>query len=285
MQPLITLANGDGSANNRDVLIIEAGHRLPWLREVWQYRELLYVLTARDIRVRYKQTILGVAWAVLQPLAMMVVFSVFFGRLAAVPSDGVPYPLFAFIGLLPWSFFANAVAASSNSLLGNSALITKIYFPRMIIPVASVGAAFVDLAIGLVLLVPLAIYYGTSVSVNLLLLPLLILLTGLMAIGVGLGMASLSVKYRDVRHALPFALQLLLFTTPVIFPSSIVPVDWRWMLMANPLSSIVEGFRSAILATPVNTSGLAISAILIVGILLLSVWNFRRMERGFADLV
>lgn len=255
------------------------------LRDLWHYRDLFYILTMRDIKVRYKQTVLGAAWAIIQPLFTMLIFSIFFGRLAGMPSDNIPYSLFALAGLLPWTFFSNAVNNSGNSLIGNSNLITKVYFPRILIPAASVGSGLIDFAIGFVLLVILMFYYGVGVSLNLLMLPVLILLTCLLAIGVGMWMSALNVKYRDIRYALPFLIQLWLFVTPIIYPASIVPDKWRWLLALNPLAGQIEAYRSAFFGKPFDWLSLGISAVLTLAILTYSAYTFRRMERSFADEV
>ncbi len=255
------------------------------LHDIWQYRDLLYILTLRDIKVRYKQTVLGILWVIIQPLFMMIVFTLFFGRLAGIPSDGIPYPLFAYAGLLPWTFFSNAVNSSGNSLIGNSSLITKVYFPRMIIPIAAVGSGLIDFVIAFGLLVLLMLYYGIGFSLNILMLPILALLTALLAIGIGMGMSALNVKYRDIRYALPFLLQLWMFTTPIIYPSSLIPDKWRWLFMINPLTGLIEGYRSAIFGKPFDLTGLGISIFFIFVVLIYSAYTFRQMERSFADIV
>lgn len=218
------------------------------LKDVWAYRELLYFLTWRDVKVRYKQTLLGVAWAIIQPLFAMLIFWLFFGKLAGIPSDGIPYPLFAFAGLLPWMFFSNAVTASGNSLVGSSHLITKVYFPRMIIPGAAVAAGLVDFAISFTILIVLMIYFSAVVTWQVMMLPALVALTMLLAVGVGMLMSALNVKYRDVRHALPFMIQLWMFATPIIYPVSIVPENWRWVLALNrsqgSLTAIAQRFSA-----------------------------------------
>jgi lipopolysaccharide transport system permease protein len=256
------------------------------LRDLWAYRELLYFLTWRDLKVRYKQTVLGVAWAIIQPLFTMLIFTLFFGRLAGVPSDGVPYPAFVYAGLLLWTFFSNAVSHSGNSLVGNANLLTKVYFPRVIIPGAAVAAGLVDLFIAFGVLVVLMIYYHAAISWTVILLPLFIGLTTLLALGMGMWTSALNVKYRDIRYALPFAIQLWMFISPVIFPSSFVPEKWRWALMLNPLTGIIEGFRSALFGRkPFDWLAIAISTIITLAIVFYATYTFRRMERTFADIV
>jgi lipopolysaccharide transport system permease protein len=269
----------DSHLDSPDSPLVTIEARRSWvaldLSGLWTYRELLYFLTLRDVKVRYKQTLMGAAWAILQPLFAMLIFTLFFGKLAGIPSDGVPYPIFAYAGLLPWTFFANAISNSGNSLITNTNLITKVYFPRMIIPGAAVAAGLVDLAIAFLVLVGLMVYYGVGVSLAVLMLPLLVLLTAVLALGVGMWLSALNVKYRDIRHALPFLIQLWMFVSPVIFPSSMVPQKWRWLLSLNPLTGIIDGFRSA----------LAISFAVTVIVLIYSAYTFRRMERKFADLI
>lgn len=255
------------------------------LKSLWAYRELLYFLTWRDVKVRYKQTALGAAWAIIQPLFTMIVFSIFFGKLARMPSDGIPYPIFAYAGLMPWTFFSNAVNSSGNSLVGSAHLITKVYFPRMIIPGAAVAAGLVDLIIALGILFILMIYYSVGVTWNILMLPALMLLTTLLAIAVGMWTSALNVKYRDIRYALPFAIQLTMFATPIIYPVSIVPVAWRWALSLNPLTGIIEGYRASFFGRPFDWTALAISAAITFALLLYAAYHFKRVERTFADIV
>ncbi len=255
------------------------------LRELWAYRELLYFLTWRDIKIRYKQTLLGAAWAIIQPLFAMLLFTLLFGRLARIPSDDVPYPLFAYAGLVPWTFFANAVANSGNSLVGSTNLITKVYFPRLIIPSAAVAAGLLDFTIAFVLLIPMLIYYGVGVAWTLLMLPVLILLLTLLALGVGMFMSALNVRYRDVRYALPFLVQLWLFASPVIYPSSIMPERWKWMLLLNPMTGIIEGFRASLFGKGFDWTAIAIAAVLTLSIVMISVYFFSRVEETFADVI
>lgn len=272
---------------DKPLVIIAA--RSPWngldLSDLWKYRELLYFLMWRDVKVRYKQTVLGVAWAIIQPLFTMLIFTLFFGRLAGVPSDNVPYPLFAYAGLLSWMFFANAVTNSGNSLVGSSHLITKVYFPRMIIPAAAVGAGLVDFSIAFLVLIPLMIYYGVSVGSSVLMFPVLVFLTTMLALGVGLWLSALNVKYRDVRFALPFMIQIWMFVSPVIYPVSFLPPNLRWVLSINPMTGIIESYRSSLFGVRFNWSALAISTAITLGLLIFSSFAFRRMEKSFADIV
>src|SRR5438477_8683552 len=252
------------------------------LRDLWVYRELLYFLTWRDIKVRYKQTVLGAMWAIIQPLFTMLIFTLFFGKLGHIPSDGVPYPIFAYAGLLPWTFFSNAVTNSGNSLVGSANLITKVYFPRMIIPSAAVGAGLVDFAIAFVILIALMIYYRVSLNWNLLAVPLLLALTTLLALGIGMWTSALNVKYRDIRYALPFLIQLWMFASPVSYPASMMPQKWRWVLWLNPLTGIIEGFRSSLFGVnKFDWAALGLSTIITLAVLVYSAFHFRRMERVF----
>jgi lipopolysaccharide transport system permease protein len=255
------------------------------VRDLWAYRELLYFLAWRDVKVRYKQTLLGATWAIIQPLFTMLVFTLFFGKLAGIPSDGIPYPLFAYAGLLPWTFFSNALTISGNSLVGSSNLITKVYFPRMIIPGAAIAAALVDLAIAFLILVPLMVYYGVVATWSMVMMPALILLTSVLALGVGVWVSALTVKYRDIRYALPFLIQLWMFATPIIYPSSFAPAEWRWVLALNPLSGIIEGYRASLFGREFDWTALGISTVITLSLLVCSVYGFRRMEKSFADIL
>lgn len=255
------------------------------LRELWAYRELLYFLALRDVRLRYKQTALGIIWVVLQPLATMLLFWFLFGRLAGIKSDGIPYPIFAYTALLIWTFFSNAVTSSSNSLVGSSHLITKVYFPRMIIPMAAVAAGLIDLIISFPLLVVLGVYYGVNLTLTILLVPVLVLLTVFLAVGVGMVLSALNVKYRDVRHALPFVIQLWMFASPIIYPTTMLPEKWRWLLRLNPLTGIIETFRASLFGRALDWAALGISASITIALLVYSVYTFRRMEKRFADIV
>src|SRR5215213_2501437 len=255
------------------------------LKDIWAYRELLFFLTWRDVKVRYKQTVLGAAWAILQPLFMMIIFTIFFGRLAGVESVGVPYPVFALAGLVPWTFFANTITASGNSLVGSAHLITKVYFPRLIVPAAAMMAGLVDFVLSFMLLVVLMIYYRVPVTAQVVFLPVLVLLTALFGLGVGTWMSALNVKYRDVRFALPFIIQLWLFVSSVILPSSAVPPKWRWVLLLNPMSAIIEGYRAALFGLPFDWPALGIAAVLTLLMLFYSVYSFGKAERSFADII
>ena len=254
-------------------------------KDIWAYRELLFFLTWRDVKVRYKQTALGAAWAILQPLFMMLIFTIFFGRLAGVASAGIPYPLFALAGLVPWTFFANAITASGNSLVGSANLITKVYFPRLIVPAAAMLAGLVDFLLAFLMLVILMFYYRVAITIQILFLPVLILLTALFSLGVGTWMSALNVKYRDVRFALPFLIQLWLFVSSVILPSTSVPQKWRWLLMLNPMSGIIEGYRAALFGLPFDWPALGIASVLTIVVLLYAIYAFGRVERSFADII
>lgn len=262
------------------------GWRALNLGDLWHYRELIFFLTWRDIKVRYKQTVLGIAWAVIQPVFTMLVFSVFFGRLAGMPSEGLPYPIFAYCALLPWQLFAYALTESSNSLVANQNLITKVYFPRLIIPMSAVLAGLVDFMIAFAVLVGMMAYYRIVPTQAALFLPLLVLFTVSLAMGVGLWLSSLNVRYRDVRYAIPFLTQVWLFSTPIAYPSAIIPEQWRALYGINPMSGIVEAFRWALLGTgKVPVALLAVSILMTVAILMSGLYYFRRMECTFADTV
>ena len=256
------------------------------LRELWDYRELLYFLVWRDIKVRYKQTALGAAWAILQPFMTMVVFSIFFGKLAKVPSDGIPYPVFSFCALLPWQLFAHALTESSNSLVSNQRLITKVYFPRLVIPLAAVLGGLVDFCIAFVVMLGMMFYYGIVPTAAALTLPLFLVLAIATALAVGLWFSALNVEYRDVRYVMPFLVQFWLFITPIAYSSSLVPEKWRVLYALNPMAGVVEGFRWALLG---KTGGVGpmvfISALVVCVLLVAGLIYFRRMEKTFADII
>ena len=256
------------------------------LKELWRYRELVYFLTWRDVKVRYKQTALGAAWAVIQPVFTMVVFSLFFGRLAGVPSDGLPYPIFSFAALVPWTFFSNGVTQSANSMVSNQNLVRRVYFPRLAIPLATILAGLVDFAIAFVVLIGMMVYYGTALTPQVLwILPLLLL--GLVtALGVGLWLSALNVQYRDVRYVTPFLTQAWLFITPIAYPSSLLSEPWRTLYALNPMAGVVEGFRWALLgAETAPGSMVLVSSLAALAILVGGAFYFRRMERTFADVI
>jgi lipopolysaccharide transport system permease protein len=256
------------------------------LRELWDYRELLYFLVWRDIKVRYKQTALGAAWAVIQPVMTMVVFSIFFGRLAKVPSNGLPYPVFAFTALLPWQLFSFALTESSNSLVSSQNLITKVYFPRLVIPLSSVLAGIVDFAIAFVVLLVLMAYYGIRPTAAIVWLPFFVLLAVVSALSVGLWLSALNVKFRDVRYTIPFLTQLWMFATPVAYPSSIIPQPWRTWSGLNPMAGVVEGFRWALLGDGLIPGALLwVSAVAVLLLFTGGLIYFRRTEATFADIV
>jgi lipopolysaccharide transport system permease protein len=256
------------------------------LRDLWQYRELLFFLTWRDIKVRYKQTALGAAWAVIQPLFTMLVFTLFFGRLAKVPSDGIPYPLFSYTALLPWQLFAYALTESSNSVVANERLITKVYFPRLVVPLASILAGLVDFAIAFTLVIGMMVWYGVRPTWAVLTVPFFVIFTMATALGVGLWLSALNVQYRDVRYTLTFIVQFWLIASPVAYSSTLVPARWRPFYGLNPMAGVIEGFRWALLgkAQPLGTMlwvSVAVVAVVLVG----GLYYYRRMEKTFADVV
>ena len=256
------------------------------LQEVWQYKELLYFFTWRDFKVRYKQTAIGVLWAIFQPFITMVVFTIFFGNLLKVPSDGVPYPIFVYTGLLFWQFFSSALSDTSNVLIANQSIITKVYFPRLILPLSAVATKLVDFLIASVILVGMMIYYGyTPHWSGLLIMPLLLIITFMAAVGGGLFLAAVNVKYRDVRYALPFFIQILLFVTPVIYPASIAG-KYSWILAMNPMTGVIQTARAALLGTTaVNWALIAVSFVATAVLLIVGILFFKKVERYFADVI
>lgn len=256
------------------------------IREVWRYKELLYFFVWRDLKVRYKQTSLGVLWALIQPFITMVIFSIFFGTLAKIPSDGVPYPIFVYVGLLFWTFFSTALSDTSNTLLANQSIITKIYFPRLILPISSVATKLIDFGIGTLMLIVLMFYYGYVPNLSgLLILPLLLLITFMASVGGGLFLCSINVKYRDVRYIFPFFMQILLFVTPVIYPASIAG-KYSWVLAINPMTGVIQNARAAVLGTaPINWLLITISLIGTLVLMLLGIYVFKKTERYFADIL
>lgn len=269
--------------------IIESGRvEKNYWQDLWRYRELFEVLAWRDVAVRYKQTIIGIAWALLRPVLTMLVFTVIFSRLAKLPSEGnAPYPLMVMAGMLPWTFFSTALSDASNSLISNAGLIGKIYFPRLIIPTATVVVAFVDLLISFAILCVMMVWYQFWPSWRILLLPFFVLLAFLASLGPGLWVTSLNVKYRDFRYVMPFALQLGLYISPVGFSSSVVPEKWRLLYSLNPVVGVIDGFRWCILGTAsrIYWTGLGVGMVVIASLLLLGIRQFRQMEKTFADLI
>jgi lipopolysaccharide transport system permease protein len=256
------------------------------LGDLWRYRGLLYFLVWRDVKVRYKQTLLGASWAILQPTATMIIFTVFMGKLARIPSDSLPYPLFAFSGLLPWQLFSFALVECSNSLIANKQLITKVFFPRLIVPTASILTGLVDFGAASLVLIGLMAHYGRVPTLGILFLPLLLIFTLMAALAVGLWLAALNVKYRDVRYTIPFLTQLWLYSTPIAYPTSLVPERWRYLFGLNPMAGVVEGFRWALFGTAPHLGPmLAVSVATVVLLLIGGLAYFRHMEKYFADLV
>jgi len=256
------------------------------LNELWEYRELLYFLTWRDIKVRYKQTALGAAWAIIQPFMTMVVFSLFFGKLAKLPSDGVPYPIFSFTALVPWTFFAYGLSQSSNSLVGSANLIKKVYFPRLVIPISSVLSGVVDFVLAFMMLLVLMVYYGIYPTINVVWLPAFVLLTAVTSLGVGLWLSALNVEYRDVKYVIPFLTQFWMFATPIAYSSKLLDEPWRTIYGINPMVGVVEGFRWALLGTNTQPGPMILASSVAALVLLVSgAFYFRRMEKNFADVV
>ena len=255
------------------------------LHDLWAHRELLYFLIWRDLKLRYKQTLLGASWVIIQPFFMMLIFTLFFGVLVRIPSDDIPYPIFVYAGLFLWTFFLNAVMSSSGSVVASSNLITKIYFPRLLIPISTVGARLVDIAITFLILIGLASYYEVALRWSLVVLPILIAMVALLALGVGTWTSALNVRYRDVSVALPVLMQFWMFASPIIYPVSLVPTNWQWLYFLNPVAAIVENFRAALFGLEFNWSALAISAVTILIILVCSTYTFRRVEKSFADII
>ncbi len=280
--------NGNTDATGTPVLRIEPSKGWVSLKllELWAYRELIYFLVWRDIKVRYKQTVLGVAWAVIQPFCTMVVFSVFFGRLAKIPSDGIPYPIFAYAALVPWTFFANGMSKASNSLVGSSSLIQKVYFPRLSIPLAAVLSGVIDFLLSFVILVVMMKYYNLTPTGNVILLPFLLALSFCTALGVALWLSAMNVQFRDVQYIMPFLAQFWMFATPIAYPSSLLSEPWRTLYGINPMVGVVEGFRWALLGTDTAPGPMIIvSSMVSLLILLGGALYFRRMEKTFADVI
>lgn len=277
-----------GREGNTPLVIIQKpgfSWNLHW-RELWAYRELIYFLTWRDIKVRYKQTLLGVAWAVIQPLFIALTLSLFLGKLSKVPSDGVPYPVFAYSGMVLWQLFSHALTESSNSLVGNERLITKVYFPRLVIPLSAVLGGLVDFVIAFVVLIPFMAFYRIAPTAKVLLLPLFGLLTALIAFGAGLWLATLNVQYRDVRYTVPFLVQVWFLATPIAYPTSVVPHRWQAWYGLNPMVGVTEGFRWALLGAGQAPGHLLVGSVIVTAVVLVSgLYYFRQMEAWFADVI
>ena len=255
------------------------------LGELWDYRELLYSFIIRDIRIRYKQTALGAAWAVIQPLFMMIVFTLAFGRLAKIPSEGLPYPLFSYAALLPWTLFSEGIARSTNSMITNANIMTKVYYPRLIMPISGILSPLIDFTIAFIILLGMMLYYGFIPTINILFLPAFILLALGTSLGVGLWLSALNVQYRDFQYTVPFLIQLWLFASPVVYPSSLLPEPYRALFGLNPMAGVIEGFRWALLGTAPPSYLIAISALMVAALLISGALYFRRMEKTFADVV
>jgi lipopolysaccharide transport system permease protein len=256
------------------------------LKDVWEYRELLGIFVWRDLKVRYRQTVIGVLWAIIQPILTMVIFSIFFGRLAGMPSDKIPYPIFNYAALVPWTFFANSVTQASNSLVNSADMIKKIYFPRMTMPISSVFAGVVDFVLAFVVLLGMMFYYGFVPTINVLWLPFLLFLSMITALGVSFWLSALNVQFRDVRYMVPFITQAWLFATPVAYPSSLLSEPWRTLYGINPMAGVVEGFRWALLGTDTAPGPIIlVSCIVAFGVFISGAFYFRRMERTFADVI
>ncbi len=285
----ITKSNTTLAEVERPITRIQPSHGWVSLKlgELWRYRELLYFLTMRDIKVRYKQTVIGAAWAIIQPFMTMVVFTLFFGGLAAIPSDGLPYPIFSYAALVPWTFFANGLTLSANSLVGSSNLIKKIYFPRLVIPIATIFSGGVDFVLAFVVLIGLMLFYGITPTVNVIFLPLFLLLAFITSLGVGLWLSAMNVQFRDVRYVVPFLTQFWLFITPIAYPSSLIENDiLRALYALNPMTGVVEGFRWALLGTDTAPGPtILISAAVALVLFVTGLFYFRRMEKSFADVV
>jgi lipopolysaccharide transport system permease protein len=255
------------------------------LHELWHYRELLISFTMRDIMIRYKQTALGFLWAVIQPLFMMVIFTIIFGSFAKIPSDGVPYPLFTFAALLPWMLFSEGLSRSTLSMVANSSIMTKVYFPRLIMPISGILSPLVDFAVSISILILMMIYYGFVPTINIVLLPLFILLALATSLGIGLWLSALNVKYRDFQYTVPFIIQLWMYASPVVYPASMIPEAIRPLYGLNPMSGVIEGFRWALLGTEIPSSMIFVSVGVVVVLLVSGMYYFRRMEQYYADIV
>jgi lipopolysaccharide transport system permease protein len=290
MEQPIVAATVSRKDDHKDVPVIRIEPSKGWvslkLPELWAYRELIYFFIWRDLKVRYKQTVMGVSWAIIQPLFTMVIFSLFFGRLAGVPSDNLPYPVFSYAALVPWTFFANALTQASNSLVLNANMVKKVYFPRLTMPIATVFAGVVDFTLAFIVLLGMMLFFGILPTVNVIMLPFFLALALVTSLGVGLWLSAMNVQFRDVRYIVPFLTQAWLFATPVAYPSSLIPEPWRALYGINPMAGVVEGFRWALLGTDTAPGPLVIVSTLVgLALLVSGAFYFRRMEKTFADVV
>lgn len=255
------------------------------LQELWAYRGLFLALVIRDIKVRYKQTVLGAAWAIIQPITAMIIFTIIFGKLAKIPSEGFPYPVFVYAGLLPWTFFANGLTSSGNSLVGSSNLVNKVYFPRLVIPASSVGSGIVDFFISSIILLILMAWYGVGWSSNMLVIPILMVGVLTTVLGIGMILSALTISYRDFRYVIPFMVQIWMYLTPVVYPLNFIPERWQWLLLMNPMSGYIDGFRSAYLGKPFQVEMIAVSMVLSIFLFVVGIYYFKKVEQRFADII
>ena len=262
----------------------QGSHSL-YLNELWEYRELVWMMMMRDVKVRYKQTVLGIAWAVIQPLTTMLIFTLIFGRLAKIPSDGLPYPIFVFSGLIAWSFFSSAVSSGGTSMVGAAGMISKVYFPRLVVPIASIGVSAIDFVVSFFILLLLMLVYSISPSWQIVFFPLFVIGLTVAAIGVSTWLTAITVVYRDFRFVIPFMLQIWMYVTPVIYPVSFLPEKWRWIIYFNPILGWVDGIRSSILGRPIDWGAVAISLVFTLVLLFFGLRYFERSERRFADVI
>ena len=255
------------------------------LAELWRYRELLVAFCVRDIKVRYKQTVLGATWAILQPLTTMVIFTIIFGGLAKIPSEGYAYPVFVYAALLPWTLFSTVVSTSAGSLVGASHMVSKVYFPRLVVPLSSAGSAIVDFFISSIILMLLMVYYGVGFSWQILMVPFLLVGVLLTSLGIGTLISALTVSYRDFRYVVPFMVQIWMYVTPVVYPLNFIPERWQWLLFLNPMSGYVDGFRAAFLGKPIDSASLSYAVVITILLFVFGVKYFRKVEQRFADII
>ena len=283
---MVTSVNTQGISSPPHLHISSPKKWIPLdLRELWNYRELLYSFTWRDVKIRYKQTALGFLWAIIQPLCMMLIFTVFFGRLAKIPSDGIPYPLFVLAALLPWTLFAEGLTRSTNSMITNAGIMTKVYFPRLIMPVSGILSPLVDFAVSFSILIVMMAWYGFIPTTNIIFLPLFLLLALATSLGIGLWLSALNVQYRDFQYTIPFMIQLWLFASPVVYPASLVPESVRFLYGLNPMAGVIEGFRWALLGTEMPGAMILVSVGMVAVLLVSGAFYFRKMEQYYADVV